>query len=413
MNFCLVLFLLSIILYEKAISSIGANIGPKKSHRDRAIRAVVIYPVIEALSRPLTDLHDRSKITSLYKKLAYSLNNFSKECPRLHQLLFNEIVTIKRDNGIEVECEVPSFFYLDSKGKERSKLWVLKKHIKMLTDFADSDISKNFPEPYGSKHQAGDTITLKYGWFDKHTCKYYSAGTRFKRNKKGDTKTEYGINLFSKEKNGFENSFMPKNLSLIDNYKSDESKTAAFVDLLREWASEKNGIIPYVWGGVSFLKRAPDQDFYLNNNYLNWDRPYRGKPPTGFDCSGLILRAAQICGMPYFYKNTETLSNYLKPLEKSNTSKLKNGDLIWYPGHVLIVSDIKSNYAIEAVGYQFGYGRVHAIKLNKLFENINNYQDLIFYYNNQKSLKRLKRDGSVGRVINKFLLLKIDTIYNK
>lgn len=420
-NFHVGLFLLSIILTRQSLYC--DNLKNSNPAVKKQSLAVVIDPVIEALGHPMGGLHENFQINSLYKKIPYSLNNVSKECPRLHQLLFNEIVTIKRDNGIEVECEVPNFFYIGYNGQERSSIWILKKHIKMLTDFAEADILKNFPEPYSlkyknSKYKSDKTIVaLKYGWFDKATYKYYSAGTRFKRNKTADTKIEYGIRLFNREKNIFENSLIPKKLALTFNYKSNEAKTASFVNILKEWASEKNGIISYVWGGVSFLKRDTDQDFFLNSNYINfknlkfWDRPYRGKPPTGFDCSGLILRAAQICDMPYFYKNTETLSKYLSPLEKSKLCRLKNGDLIWYPGHVSIVSDIEKNEVIEAVGYRFGYGKVHSIKLNKLFENINNYKDLVFAYKNNKNLKRLKRDGSVGRIIDKFLLLKMDSIY--
>ncbi len=63
-------------------------------------------------------------------------------------------------------------------------------------------------------------------------------------------------------------------------------------------------------------------------------------PMSGFDCAGIISRAAQMCGIPYYFKNTYTLAHYLKSL--SIDTHLQEGDLIWIPGHVMIVSDLKT-----------------------------------------------------------------------
>ena len=46
---------------------------------------------------------------------------------------------------------------------------------------------------------------------------------------------------------------------------------------------------------------------------------------------------------------------------------LEEGDLIWYNGHVMIVSDIKKNRLLRHAGYESGWGKVHEIALDKVF----------------------------------------------
>ena len=38
--------------------------------------------------------------------------------------------------------------------------------------------------------------------------------------------------------------------------------------------------------------------------------------------------------------------------------KIKVGDLIYFPGHVMIVSDLAKNLFIESAGYSVGFGIV-------------------------------------------------------
>ena len=86
-----------------------------------------------------------------------------------------------------------------------------------------------------------------------------------------------------------------------------------------------------------------------NKQLTYWDRIGDfEKPLAGFDCSGMILCAAQIAGLPYFFKNTDTLLGNLKPLRP--TEELEAGDLVFYSGHVLVVSDLKEEFTYRSSG---------------------------------------------------------------
>src|SRR5690606_17679975 len=106
---------------------------------------------------------------------------------------------------------------------------------------------------------------------------------------------------------------------------------------------------------------------------------------SGFDCSGVIARATQICGIPYFCKNTATIPHCLKPLQKEQ--ELHNGDLILIRGHVMIVFDVAKNLLIEARGYTHGYGKLQEIPINQVFEGIQTYKDLTDAYFGRKVIK--------------------------
>ena len=131
---------------------------------------------------------------------------------------------------------------------------------------------------------------------------------------------------------------------------------------------------------------------------------YNLKPATGFDCSGVILRAAQIAGLPYFYKNTVTILNNLKPL--TATDELADGDLIWLPAHIMVVSDVAQQLCIEARHYAHGYGKVHEIPIQKVFGNIPHYAALKQAHLNQTPIDRLDRQGQVRQQV-KIKLLKL------
>ena len=142
---------------------------------------------------------------------------------------------------------------------------------------------------------------------------------------------------------------------------------------MRQWAKRKEGFIPYVWGGFSFTDTIKTTSCFLLKDETT-------SPKTGLDCVGIIARVAQIYGIPYFYKNTTTIKQCLTPLARN--SKLMTGDIIWVPGHVMIVADLTNHTLIEARGYDHGYGKVQEIPLNEEFKGINTYRDLIDAYHN-------------------------------
>lgn len=119
------------------------------------------------------------------------------------------------------------------------------------------------------------------------------------------------------------------------------------------------------------------------------------------------MRAAQTCGLPYFFQNTTTLALNLKKLDPNSNETIEIGDLIWFKGHVMIISDIKNNKIIESVGYGSGWGKVHEIELNKIFYGIDTINDLLKYYQQQKTLKRINKYKEISLKIPKFIIFKL------
>lgn len=182
--------------------------------------------------------------------------------------------------------------------------------------------------------------------------------------------------------------------------------------MLRSWSTLQNGFIPYVWGGCSFAKAYTERD--INKKTVKVERNkrvtvFKNKKSTnietGFDCTGMVARAAQMSNIPYFFKNSFTATENLCSID--NYENLKNGDLIYFNGHVAVVSDIKRQLMIEARGHESGFGKVQEIKLSKSFNNIKTYKDLFDFYQKKKPLERLDINGKVVETAGNLKLLRL------
>jgi hypothetical protein len=116
-----------------------------------------------------------------------------------------------------------------------------------------------------------------------------------------------------------------------------------------------------------------------------------------------------LAGIPYFYKNSLTIAKHLAPLNKKET--ISEGDIIWLPGHVMVVSSLKDNLLVEARHYSHGYGKVHEIPLSHQFKNINSYEQLAAHFFNKKPLQRLDKSGKVVQVLPDFKILKLASVW--
>ncbi len=137
-----------------------------------------------------------------------------------------------------------------------------------------------------------------------------------------------------------------------------------------------------------------------------WQRPTDEYPASGADCSGMLLTAAQSAGISYFSKNTKALvHDHGKLLKKGE--KIEKGDLIYYFGHVMVVSDLEKSLLIEAIGYEAGYGKVQEISLAQAFSHIKTYDDLMQAYRSKRFLKRLNSQGKPYRSVHGVKLFKL------
>lgn len=380
-------------------------------------KGVVIVPVADMGAESLAFLAQDKPVETVYSSLPYSPSSGPNSCARGHQLLFNELVDIKQEVGDEVECKVDNVFYEDAQRNRISTFWTLKKHIAQIKNNTDP-INDALPQPYtlDGKHVLDNStiLSLIMPWDDPVTKTTYSIATRFVHSKELDTEHEYGVKLLNKENGNLEvvTSRIPKEFAVIGYKPTFKERQQVFVSLLKLWVATFN-VVPYVWGGRS-CTRAYSDNFSLvstkrgNDDISYWVRTNEPAPYSGFDCSGLPLRAAQIAGLPYFFENTTTLANNIAALQ--NNEELAEGDLIFYPGHVMVVSDIEKNEIIEAVGYASGYAKLHTLKLPQVFEGINTFADLTAAYFEKQPLKRLKSDGAIFKDLPTFKLLKLQSL---
>lgn len=384
------------------------------AHITCAQRAFICVPVADLSGQPVASLNKALATETLYA----SFPEYAKgaACPRLHQALFNEQVEILDTKGDEINVSIASAFYeTPQSSAPQTRYWTLKKNCLPLPSDAESKI----PTPYAFKktsEKSHPTITLIEPFYDSKTMRTFSAGTRFVHVPSKKTKKEYRAYVFDPQQNSWLLLAIPREICIEEHTNNNrEKQITGFVATLRRWAQNKNGIIPYVFGGCSYGTRYANESFTKNTDKLFGTRNdrYERAPncvKVGLDCAGLILRAAQLNGIPYFLKNSSTIAKRLRPLAPDKTVSI--GDIIWVPGHVMIVSDLSNNMLIEARGHTHGYGKVQEIPLNKVFKGIETYADLAAAFFNKKPIVRIRRDGSCAETFRDFKILKLASVWD-
>ncbi|KKP27251.1 MAG: hypothetical protein UR12_C0029G0006 [candidate division TM6 bacterium GW2011_GWF2_30_66] len=344
-----------------------------------------------------------------YETLPLESKKGTSNCKRINQALFNEIVEIISEKDNQVQVKTLNTFYQNQNPETKlitnqSIYWAKKDNFILFEDLEKAYLDKNLiPKAikYSSKNiekANKNTVTLKLPFYDKVTNKTYSAGTRFVKTGKTQTKKYIQVFIFDPANGNsklytFKKTEIPlelcanhsKNKNNLTSKNANKLKREEFLEILKNWANIKNGFIPYVWGGSSYTQVCNKNKIAFDPEFKVYTRPEfnlaanrefatREFATPGLDCSGLVARAAQICNIPYFYKNTLTARNNLTKI--ASLKDLKNGDLIIYNGHIIVVSDIKNNKIIEARTNEHGCGRVHEVVLSDVFYNIKTYQDL-------------------------------------
>jgi len=342
-------------------------------------------------------------------------------CPRIHQLLFNEVVQILETTKTEAKVKISNLFYVTKKNPKNPQdtYWTQKKNLILFDQLKKKGLQlKYIPEPiqYSSPNMYQvnkNTITIKFPFYDPITKQLFSAGTRFIKTDTGATEN-YTVFVFDKKSFTFKKTNIPTHICFSNEPKSNAQKRDDFVTMVKQWANLQKGFIPYVWGGCSFTRSCQKnnivtitcKDKKQDKMVPIFIRPdYTKSPMTGLDCSGIIARAAQLCNIPYFYKNTTTAEQYLKKLKDLKT--VENGDLLFYSGHIMIVSDKKNNKVVEARTNGYGCGKVQEIPLCKVFKEIESYDDLCTLKKNKKPLYRLDKNGNIVKSIKSFDFLKL------
>lgn len=335
--------------------------------------AVIKYPVIDMCN----NFHDP-------ENLPISNETNVNRCDRTHQGLFNELVHLVelRQNYVKVffdniknlmPADTPSFF------------WTHKDNLIPLENLKENIIVQSIPN---SLYAQEPTITITYPW------KNFSVGTRFKHFSKLDTKKSYGIIRADFIKNKIILDRIPRSNALQETKQSKKSARKLFVKIINDMIdrinkSNLNQVVPYVWGGCSFTKLYQSNNFYKKDGV--WHRQGKNNPYSGFDCSGFIMKMAQIAGLDFPWQTSTAMQFSMKKLAENDL--LQEGDILWINGHVIIISSIQRNEIIEARGYSDGYGCLHRIKLSQLLKDITNYDQLLDYYYAKKQITFKKKVG--------------------
>lgn len=381
-----------------------------------AKEAFIVVPVADLVGQQMKNIDPIADTTLRYKTIPLSKEEGYWACPRINQAIFNEKVDVLNEENDEVEISIKNTFYQNIEHIDpQTRYWTLKENIIYVEDLEKNNIDlKLFPEPIDFNNQESvnstNTVTLKMPFKDS-TNITYSAGTRFIYKEKNQD--NYIVYIFDKNSMSFKQEQIPQEICIEVNNLSNEEKIKELILLLKTWINLKKNI-PFVWGGCSFTDSLESNDFYLKEDVNSEGKKisywviknYEQNPKSGFDSSGLLLRASQICGIPYFYKNTTTAGRFLNELNENEV--LRNGDLIFLPGSgFFIISDIENNSIIAARGYQTGDGKVVEHKLNEIFKNVETFNDLLINYKEDKSLLTIS-----GKEFKQFKLLKFNSCWN-
>lgn len=310
----------------------------------------------------------------------------TEKCYRAHQGLYNETVTVLEECDEYIRIVYDSVRYTV---EDENSFWTFKKGFLPLSKIHSTDVINTIPHPsYGEE----PTIVLIYPWQN------FSVGTRFKHLIEHDTNNEYVVTLADYTQNIAQQGNIPRTHAIQETKQTKNLQRALFMHnihhFLNRVAQEGPGmVIPYVWGGSSFLKPSKSDNFYRENGL--WHRTDVGTFYTGYDCSGLIMRMAKIAGIDFPWKTSTAMQRAKKNLTGSDI--LEEGDIIGVAGHVMLVGNLKNNEVIESCGYGRGYGAVHRIQLHKLFDGIKSFKQLRAHYHNKKPIRFKNKNGTLGK----------------
>jgi hypothetical protein len=396
-----------VILASMALLMFGS-----KCIKNRTIKAVCCVPVADAYGFCVSSKCTKDHAFHANSPLCFA-DNFGK-CARVKQLHFNDEVNVIDSCSCCYRVEVPWVAGLNSSGKlEAYRCWVKKNQLLPLSTLKKRGIPvKRMPKQVSFKNKESlfddNTVVLCEPW-DAPDGRAFSAGTRFVVAGKGDG-IQTPVWILDDDCKNMRAINVPANIFSKGCKEPLKVRIGQFINLLRSWCQNQDGLIPYVWGGLSIVRRCKIDNIITKkcnngacNEYFVRSDCAR-QPQTGVDCSGMILLATHIVGLPYFFGNTTVLERSME-----SATVVHDGDLIWFPGHVMVVSDAKKNLLIEARGYGAGYGKVHEIPLSEAFEGINSYADLLEACTHKKVINLLNKQGKRRMALKQIRILDLQS----
>lgn len=386
--------------------------------KPRSRKGFVAVPVMDLVGTPFPSVDDYRHLP-----LCWGAQNRDLACPRVHQLLLHEPVEILDTNptGDQYMVAITQAYRTDRTTQTQHATYWAPKHQIVTFDQLNAHGIPLFTIPKaldfrGKKIPTRNIVTLKEPFHDPITGLTFSAGTRFVRRMHHNVPDGYSVYAFDLKNFGTKIVTLPQDLCCPPISDNRQQMRRNFVQLIRSWAHNNKGFIPYGWGcgSLTHYTQGTFQEVTTHRNgipisYFVIDG-YPKNPCTGFDCSSLVARAAQMVGIPYFCKNTITIEKSLAPLRYGEP--LEEGDLILIPGHVMIVASLKKNTLFEARHFLHGYGKVQEIPISEQFSGIATYDDLVTAHFEQQPIDRLDISGTVREKIPRIKLFKLESVWS-
>ena len=383
-------------------------------------KAICVVPVADLLSAKIQPNKKRT-ILEAYKNIPASVtikkgasSDNINECGRALQLLYNEQVTILAQEDEQCYIETP-YWNLMPLNRKNNRFWTLASNLRPINLIGPEE-RKGLPAKKNDKLTSTFTMTLKDFFYCPETKLTYLAGTRFSI-KGRMTNGDFKILIYDPVLKQLITSRVPGQIGIrednpifdLDN-RFSTYRRSAFLKTVRGWTDSLEKIIPYVLGGASAGERLSTKnitpqkktqkyvDLYTLSSY-----PYY--PYQGLDCSSLVRCACQIAGIPLYAINTSSIASTLNKLPLNDYPE--NGDLIYWKGHIAIISDIQKGLLIEARGYDHGYGFVHEIPFNQELQGIQTTNDLVTAYRKKRKINRIDKWGQKRETITDLTILKL------
>jgi cell wall-associated NlpC family hydrolase len=361
-----------------------------------AQKAIVIKPVSDLLGSPRTTT----------TPIPYAQQHaYGTLCPRLHQLLYHDVVEIIQQGTQFSYVRVPDFWYQTRTSLERcNSFWIHNDDLLPATRIKPNDWQK----VTGNKAQQQSPaayVTLTAPWYCKQLRTTFAVGTKFYRTDTQKTSDYYTVYALHPKLHTPQTITIPDYLAFEPTAHTFDERFAYYQQLIKRW-SANNKIIPYVWGGCSIQHACRDNRYHevQHTDNIVYRRLHEPIQKTGVDCAGLIMLAARTAGLPYPLKNTTTIA---RNGTSTTAAKLEVGDILWVPGHVMLILDPHKGMLLEASHYTYGVGCVRAVHVSKLFTAINSFADIECALAKKMPLQRRDRNGKVYQKITQAKLISM------
>lgn len=362
-------------------------------------------PVADLLGAPIKSFFKITPAHQAYKHIPYGDKRGDFACPRMAQLIFNELVEILEKKGDEIKIRVPHIKY-PANNKWHDTYWTLASNI---TPFSSS-IRKFIPS------DTSDTITLKKTLYNPQTQLVYPAGTKFVKTFRRRSRHRHSVHIYDAQSKTVTLGYIPKAACVVIDEQDTQNQQQYFVSLCKEWAHQKDKFIPYVFGGSSISPPLKHDTFitkkvtFTPKSAVFYERPSADQDiRMGVDCARIFTRAAQMSGIPLYATNTKAFKKTLRSLKKGEM--IQEGDLVLWRGHIVMISNVEKGLLVEARSYDDGYGKVHEIPFSEQLEGINTTQDLANAHFLKPRITRLNKMGKKSHFIYDLEILKLSSIW--